>query len=106
MGATCAATRGPDAHVRVVFQWLEANHGAEALAAARAGLEDAGPDPRLRFSEGLSLQALRRWQESAEALGAVRSTDGEIACFGGRLPFYSFTAARGLRYAKGDVIQG
>ena len=34
----------------------------------------------------------------------VRSTDGEIACFGGRLPFYSFTGAYGLHYVKGTTI--
>ena len=34
----------------------------------------------------------------------VRSTDGEIACFGGRLPFFSFTGAFGLRYVKGTSI--
>ncbi|HET8540564.1 MAG TPA: tetratricopeptide repeat protein [Anaeromyxobacter sp.] len=73
-----ASPRGPDAHVRVVFQWLEGNHGAEALAAARAGLEDVGSDARLRFAEGLALQALRRWPESAEALAAVGSDEGEL----------------------------
>ncbi|HEY6098697.1 MAG TPA: tetratricopeptide repeat protein, partial [Anaeromyxobacter sp.] len=73
-----ASPRGPDAHVRVVFQWLEGNHGAEALAAARAGIEDAGPDPRLRFAEGLAFQALRRWGESAEPLGAVGRDAGEL----------------------------
>ncbi len=73
-----ASPRGADAHVRVVFQWLEGNHGAEALAAARAGIEDAGPDPRLRFAEGLALQAQRRWAESAEALGAVGPDAGEL----------------------------
>jgi hypothetical protein len=30
--------------------------------------------------------------------------DGEIACFGGRLPFYSFTGAYGLHYVKGTPI--
>ncbi len=34
----------------------------------------------------------------------VRSTDGEIACFGGRLPFYSFTGAHGINYTKGNSI--
>ncbi len=73
-----ASPRGPDAHVRVVFQWLDGNHGAEALAAARAGLEDAGPDPRLRFAEGLALQALRRWAESAKPLETVGPDAGEL----------------------------
>ncbi len=34
----------------------------------------------------------------------VRSTDGEIAVFGGRLPFYSFTGAHGVHYVKGEQI--
>lgn len=36
----------------------------------------------------------------------VRTTDGEIACFGGRMPFWSFTdpAHGGLHYVKGHPI--
>jgi hypothetical protein len=35
----------------------------------------------------------------------IRTPDGEIACFGGRLPFYSFTASQGISYAKGTPIR-
>ncbi len=35
----------------------------------------------------------------------VRTTDGEIACFGGRLPFYSFTGNHGINYVKGNPIR-
>lgn len=34
----------------------------------------------------------------------VRTTDGEIAVFGGRLPFYSFTGNHALSYVKGTPI--
>jgi len=34
----------------------------------------------------------------------INATSGEIACFGGRLPFYSFTAAHGLHYVSGTPI--
>lgn len=34
----------------------------------------------------------------------VRVPDGEVACFGGRLPFYSFTANHGVVYVKGTPI--
>ncbi len=68
-----ASSDPTDAHVRVVFQWLEENDGA-----ARAGIEDAGPDPRLRFAEGIALEELRRWPEAAEALAAVRTDAGEL----------------------------
>ena len=34
-----------------------------------------------------------------------RTTDGEIAVFGGRLPFYSFTGSQGITYTKGDTVR-
>jgi len=73
-----ASPEAADAHVRVVFQWLEGHEGTEALAAARAALDDVGLDPRLRFAEGLALQELRRWGEAAEALGGVGTEAGEL----------------------------
>jgi hypothetical protein len=33
----------------------------------------------------------------------INAGSGEIACFGGRLPFYSFTTAYGLHYVKGQT---
>lgn len=51
------------------------------------------------------LQISPWWSPNADGLFNVRSTDGEIACFGGRLPFYSFTGAHGLNYVKGTVIR-
>jgi hypothetical protein len=47
---------------------------------------------------------IRPWWSEADGRFNVRSTDGEIACFGGRLPFYSFTANYGLVYLKGTSI--
>lgn len=44
------------------------------------------------------------WWSEADGRLNVRSTDGEIACFGGRLPFYSFTAQHGVAYVKGNTI--
>jgi len=44
------------------------------------------------------------WSPDVDGRFQVRTTDGEIACFGGRLPFYSFTGAQGLTYTKGDTI--
>jgi len=47
---------------------------------------------------------LRPWWSETDGRFNVRTTDGEIACFGGRLPFYSFTADQGLTYVKGNPI--
>jgi hypothetical protein len=49
------------------------------------------------------LQVRPWWSESDGRLN-VRTTDGEIACFGGRLPFFSFTGTFGLHYVKGTSI--
>jgi hypothetical protein len=47
---------------------------------------------------------VRPWWSESDGRFNVRSTDGEIACFGGRLPFFSFTATYGLHYVKGTPI--
>ena len=52
---------------------------------------------------GLSLAPW--WSQDADGLFNVRTTDGEIACFGGRMPFFSFTAAFGLTYVNNTPIQ-
>ena len=50
------------------------------------------------------LQISPWWSPNVDGVLNVRSTDGEIACFGGRLPFYSFTGSQGVTYAKGEPI--
>jgi hypothetical protein len=49
------------------------------------------------------LQVAPWWSETDGRLN-VRTTDGAIEAFGGRLPFYSFTASNGLVYVKGTPI--
>jgi len=44
------------------------------------------------------------WSQNVDGKFNVRTTDGEIAIFGGRLPFYSFTTSHGLAYVKGTTI--
>jgi hypothetical protein len=45
------------------------------------------------------------WSPDVDGRFNVRTTDGEIACFGGRLPFYSFTGSQGVTYTKGTPIK-
>lgn len=68
---------GWEAHLRIAFEWLEARHAEEALATARQGLALPAAGPRLRLAEGLALQALRRWDESAAALEQVAVGAGD-----------------------------
>jgi hypothetical protein len=51
------------------------------------------------------LQLAPWWSQDVDGRFNVRSTDGEIACFGGRLPFYSFTASHGINYVKGTTVR-
>jgi hypothetical protein len=51
------------------------------------------------------LQVAPWWSQDVDGRFNVRTTDGEIACFGGRLPFYSFTASHGITYTKGTTVR-
>ncbi|PID81130.1 hypothetical protein CSB20_03860 [bacterium DOLZORAL124_64_63] len=48
---------------------------------------------------------IRPWWSEASGRFNVRTPDGEVACFGGRLPFYSFTANNGVSYVKGTTVR-
>jgi hypothetical protein len=50
------------------------------------------------------LQVSPWWSLLVDGTFNVRTTDGEIACFGGRMPFYSFTGSHGISYTKGNPI--
>jgi len=44
------------------------------------------------------------WSQFVDGRFMANATTGEIACFGGRLPFYSFTVNHGITYVKGTTI--
>ncbi len=44
------------------------------------------------------------WSPNVDGRFNVRIPDGEIAVFGGRLPFYTFTGNYGLTYVQGTMI--
>lgn len=44
------------------------------------------------------------WWYRGDGAFMLNYQTGEIACFGGRLPFYSFTAAYGVHYVKGTKV--
>lgn len=53
----------------------------------------------------LGLQVAPWWSQNVDGRFNLRSTDGEVAVFGGRLPFYSFTAAQGVHYVGGTTVR-
>ena len=44
------------------------------------------------------------WSQLVDGRFMANATNGEIACFGGRMPFYSFTVNHGINYVKGTPI--
>ncbi|MFT5424269.1 MAG: hypothetical protein ACI89L_002063 [Phycisphaerales bacterium] len=44
------------------------------------------------------------WSQDFDGQFNMRTTDGEVAVFGGRLPFYSFTGSHGVNYVKGTTV--
>ena len=44
------------------------------------------------------------WAHNTDGKFMINTSTGEIACFGGRLPFYSFTANYGLHYVSGTPV--
>ena len=44
------------------------------------------------------------WSPLTDGKFMINAMTGEIACFGGRLPFYSFTGAYGITYTKGTTV--
>jgi len=45
------------------------------------------------------------WSGNVDGRFNVRTPDGEVAVFGGRLPFYSFTANNGVSYVEGTTVR-
>jgi len=86
--------------------WSFSEGGATAAVFDNDACFQFGCD--LMISGGGAAEAATRispwWSKYVEGRINVRTTDGEIACFGGRMPFYSFTANHGIRYAKNTVI--
>jgi hypothetical protein len=44
------------------------------------------------------------WSLEVDGVFMLNTGSGEIACFGGRLPFYSFTGNYAQTYTKGEVV--
>lgn len=82
-----------DAGVEHAFANGEAFTFSADLTISGAGEAEAG------------LQIAPWWSQNVDGRFNFRTTDGEIAAFGGRLPFYSFTGSQGLTYTKGDTVR-
>lgn len=51
------------------------------------------------------LQVAPWWSQNVDGQFMINGISGEIAVFGGRLPFYSFTGNWGVTYTSGEVVR-
>ena len=71
------------------------NNGDSFMYSATLVLTGTGGEAGLRVSPW--------WAPNVDGRFNVRIPDGEVACFGGRLPFYSFTGNHGVVYVGGPI---
>lgn len=45
------------------------------------------------------------WSQDVDGVFMLNTENGEVSCWGGRLPFYSFTVEHGLTYTKGETVR-
>lgn len=65
-------------------------------------------DVTLSCSTGSAEGGLRLspwWSHDVDGQYMLNAASGEVAIFGGRLPFYSFTANHGISYAQGTTVR-
>ncbi len=84
--------------------WRMAYDGAEVLFPNDSAFRICGNLTITGDGAGEAGLQIGPWWSEADGRFQVRSTDGEIACWGGRLPFFSFTATFGVTYVKGNTI--
>ncbi len=65
-------------------------------------IDNMGADPTDGTEAGIRISPW--WSPFTDGRINCRLPDGEIACFGGRLPFYSFTGAHGITITENTPI--
>ncbi len=82
--------------------WRFSQDGATPMALANNdGFAISGSVRITGSGDGEAGMQISPWWSDADGRFNIRTPDGEVACFGGRLPFYSFTANHGKLYVKG-----
>jgi hypothetical protein len=53
----------------------------------------------------IGIQLSPWWSQNVDGNLMLNGVSGEVAAFGGRLPFYSFTASQSVNYVKGTTVR-
>ncbi len=78
-----------------------ANNSAFSFSATMT-IDNLGSDPTDGTEAGLRIAPW--WSPYSDGRVNARLPDGEIACFGGRLPFYTFTGQHGILLTENNPI--
>ena len=119
--STVTPTNNYPAQVRVEDSWnalcigFANGHAWTFSGDGGASSLDLGNDGNYSFKATVTLDSdpfgtveggihIAPWWGPMDGRFQARIPDGEIACFGGRLPFYSFTGNHGISYVAGQPI--
>lgn len=84
---------------------LSDNGGASAAVFLNGDAFSFSSDVTLSGTAEGGLNISPWYSQNVDGMFNIRTTDGEVAVFGGRLPFYSFTGAHGRTYTPGSTVR-
>ncbi|MBK8165109.1 MAG: hypothetical protein IPK64_03980 [bacterium] len=86
--------------------WRFSNDGVSALDFLNGDGFAISADVKISgTANGEAGMQIAPWWSEADGRFNIRTPDGEVAVFGGRLPFYSFTANHGKSYVKDTWVR-
>ena len=85
--------------------WRFSQDGVSAMDVMNQDGFSFSADVTISGANGEAGLQITPWWSQADGRFNIRTPDGEVAVFGGRLPFYSFTAAHGKLYVAGTTVR-
>ena len=85
--------------------WRFSQDGISAMDVMNQDGFSFSADVTISGANGEAGLQITPWWSQADGRFNIRSPDGEVAGFGGRLPFYSFSAAHGKLYVAGTTVR-
>ncbi|MBK7188836.1 MAG: hypothetical protein IPH86_09225 [bacterium] len=85
--------------------WRFSQNGVSAMDFMNQDAFAFSADVTISGANGEAGLQITPWWSQADGRFNIRTPDGEVAVFGGRLPFYSFTANHGKVYVAGTTVR-
>jgi hypothetical protein len=85
--------------------WRFSQDGVSAMQVMNQDGFAFSADVTISGANGEAGLQITPWWSQADGRFNIRTPDGEVAVFGGRLPFYSFTGSHGKLYVAGTTVR-